>query len=62
MDDVNRAAPGDPADREVGTIAVAGPGGLDQRYLHNGHIRSIGIRDFDKRHEFFETPGPLSRH
>src|SRR5262249_17804845 len=42
-------------DRLAGHGEALPPGSI------NGHNRSIGIRDFDKRHEFFETLGPLSR-
>ena len=34
MSDVNGAPLGNFADREPGTVAIAGTGGLDQGYLH----------------------------
>ena len=35
MDDMNGSAPGQPGNRQPGTVAVARPGGLDQRYVHH---------------------------
>jgi hypothetical protein len=35
MDDVNRSAPGNATTLEIGTLAVAQTGGVDQGYLHH---------------------------
>ena len=44
MDDVNGAAPGDAVDRQVGTVAIARTGGLDQGYLHHWQTHPVTTR------------------
>ena len=47
MDDMNGPAAGHPGHRQPGTVAVARPGGLDQRHLHHRRARGVGHDIYD---------------
>jgi hypothetical protein len=52
----------DRIDEIHGDNRLADHGEAPETSSANGHIRIIGIRYFDKRHEFFETLDPCRRH